>query len=479
MKRPHVWLLLLTTVYLAVAAGVGTGLVDDSYIFLRYARNIVDGHGAVFNPGERVEGYTSPLWLACVTLVSLVSTDPVRLAGYLGGAIGLLTVLLVSRRSQLGALAVAAHPGFVFWSFSGMETPLAALLLTLTMVTLQRDSLSPAACGRAGLAFALACLARPDCLALLPLMLAWMLYRCRSARAGRWHLAAAFVAPLALVGVHAVWRHSYYGVWLPNTAYAKLGSSFGDLIAHGMGYLPSLLLSWSIVLGLQFFSTLERSVFAFAVAAFWSALVVIGGGDFFPFARFGMVVLPVLAALADCGRIRINHALMAAPVAAATLLLLLTNDHELARKELHLVTGWRESGVWLNQHLPKESTIATLVAGSLPYYAQRRTIDLLGLTDAQIGRHGHIETSARVGHQRYDSDYVLSRRPDVIVLQETGRSMGPRFGDDEWPKFTVEEMEYVHAMEDLLRQDLTKRMYEYRPALLPNGTYLEVLWLKR
>jgi hypothetical protein len=359
-----------------------------------------------------------------------------------------------------------------------METPLAALLLTLTVVAVQRDSLSRAACAGAGMAFAFAALARPDCLALLPLMLVWMLYRCRSLPAGRWRLSAAFVAPLVLVGLHAVWRHSYYDVWLPNTAYAKLGGSFSDLIAHGLGYLPSLLLSWSIVLGLQFFSTLERLVFAFALAAYWSVLVVIGGGDFFPFARFGMVVLPVLAALADCGRIRINQALLAPTVVATTLLLLLTNDHELARKELHLVTGWRESGSWLNEHLPRESTIATLVAGSLPYYAERRTIDILGLTDAQIGRHGHIETSARVGHQRFDSDYVLSRRPDVIVLQESGRSRGPRFRSDEWPHFTPEEMEYVQAMEDLLRQDLTKRMYEYRPERLPNGTYLEALWLK-
>ena len=32
--------------------------VDDS-ITLRFARNLVEGHGLVFNPGERVEGYTS------------------------------------------------------------------------------------------------------------------------------------------------------------------------------------------------------------------------------------------------------------------------------------------------------------------------------------------------------------------------------------------------------------------------------------
>jgi hypothetical protein len=42
---------------------LGAGLVDDSYIFLRYAENFASGHGPVFNPGERVEGYSSPLWM--------------------------------------------------------------------------------------------------------------------------------------------------------------------------------------------------------------------------------------------------------------------------------------------------------------------------------------------------------------------------------------------------------------------------------
>ena len=35
-------------------------LLDDAFISFRYARNLVEGHGLVYNPGERVEGYTNP-----------------------------------------------------------------------------------------------------------------------------------------------------------------------------------------------------------------------------------------------------------------------------------------------------------------------------------------------------------------------------------------------------------------------------------
>jgi arabinofuranosyltransferase len=38
-------------------------LNDDSFISFRYARNLAAGRGLVFNPGERVEGYTNPLWV--------------------------------------------------------------------------------------------------------------------------------------------------------------------------------------------------------------------------------------------------------------------------------------------------------------------------------------------------------------------------------------------------------------------------------
>ena len=42
---------------------------DDAFIALRYSENLVSGHGVVWNPDERVEGFTSLLWvLMCAAL---------------------------------------------------------------------------------------------------------------------------------------------------------------------------------------------------------------------------------------------------------------------------------------------------------------------------------------------------------------------------------------------------------------------------
>src|SRR4030042_7107522 len=36
--------------------------IDDTYITLRYSHNLAVGNGPVFNIGEKVEGYSCPIW---------------------------------------------------------------------------------------------------------------------------------------------------------------------------------------------------------------------------------------------------------------------------------------------------------------------------------------------------------------------------------------------------------------------------------
>jgi len=72
---------------------------DDAFISFRYARNLVEGHGLVFNLGERVEGYTNLLWTLwiAVGLRLGVGAEP------WSGVFGLL--------SYGGSLALLGVPG--------------------------------------------------------------------------------------------------------------------------------------------------------------------------------------------------------------------------------------------------------------------------------------------------------------------------------------------------------------------------------
>src|SRR4051812_9407292 len=60
--------------------------IDDAYITYRYARNLVRGFGLVYNPGERIEGYTNFLWTLLVAGGLKLRLEPNVVTKVLGGA---------------------------------------------------------------------------------------------------------------------------------------------------------------------------------------------------------------------------------------------------------------------------------------------------------------------------------------------------------------------------------------------------------
>ena len=64
---------------LVIAAVMGwrdRWITDDGFIYLRVIRQVTAGNGPVFNTGERVEAFTSPLWVGLVALADVVA--PIR-----------------------------------------------------------------------------------------------------------------------------------------------------------------------------------------------------------------------------------------------------------------------------------------------------------------------------------------------------------------------------------------------------------------
>ena len=57
------WLLIAVLIFVLHAVYYWSWTEDDAFISFRYARNLVDGQGLVFNPGEKVEGYSNFGWV--------------------------------------------------------------------------------------------------------------------------------------------------------------------------------------------------------------------------------------------------------------------------------------------------------------------------------------------------------------------------------------------------------------------------------
>ena len=230
------WLALLVWL-----SSVAWFLTDDAFISFRYARNLLEGHGLVFNPGERVEGYTNFLWI--IELAAIWGTfgiRPEQAAPWLSVAytVATITVVLwwVARlpwlrlRGLVGWMALGllcSSATFAVWtSGGGLETRQFTFLVVAAVVCLSLYAASPRGLLAASLCLAAAELTRPEGLLLAACCFAWYGVR-RLVAEGR--LSARLVrqmvylvAPFALlVAAHFLLRYAYYGEWLPNTYYAK------------------------------------------------------------------------------------------------------------------------------------------------------------------------------------------------------------------------------------------------------------------
>jgi hypothetical protein len=126
----------------ACAAAIYLPREEDAFIYYRFALNWARGRGLVFNVGERVEGYSSPIWMSIVGLAARLGWTLPLAVPALGIGFGAATVgatYRLARRVGLdrfgclaSAVGVALSYPFLYWSRSGLETPFYSLLLVLT-----------------------------------------------------------------------------------------------------------------------------------------------------------------------------------------------------------------------------------------------------------------------------------------------------------------------------------------------------------
>lgn len=453
MTAPRETSKLLGFLLLALAVGVawfvpqsgGEPPQDDAYISYIYARNFARGEGLVFNAGEpAVEGYTNYLWTIAIGWGYRFGIDPEQLAPLIGHLLTLLTVMLVflyARRmgsthwfAALGALLFATRPTLVTHAVGGMETPLFGLLMLVALLLRQGRGGGLGRQWAGSTVIALAALTRPEGVllyGLLELSALWETLRAKLPLVGFVRDALLRSLPfLLIVGTHVAWRHATYGDFVPNTFHAKVSPGL-QTWSDGWAYVSSGLLYFGpLFLLLPYFVRFEEAYASDRRRALWIATVftiyvVYVGGDYIPSFRFLWPMMPIWSALIAVALTRLCAVRSYRTVAASALFAVLlalhtTHEYRTARQWQGLEVRHRQlitSGKLLDRILPEDSWIAVTAAGRLPYYADRKTLDMMGLSDAHIGKRSVMKkTSELAGHLKGDGKYVLDCEPDLIVF---------------------------------------------------------------
>jgi len=460
LRRPAIWILGFAFAYwsrlIFLQSRVLDGkryfvLFDDAMISMRYAANAARGSGLVFNVGERIEGFTNPLWTAMMVLVHFLVADraltslavQIVSAVLLAGAVlqsGRLALVLSGNPTArwLSMISCATFYPLVFWSLRGMEVSALAFLSTWAVAQATEAQKAGKFSLGAFAILAIAMLVRIDMVVIAGTLLVVSTALTRDWRSSAAALSILFISALG----QTMARLAYYGELLPNTYYLKMGGiSWWRRVSYGvqvfddwMGqshYLPLLPVLAPFVRRSRLLAPAVAVVVAEAAYSVWI------GGDAFEghqigANRFLSTVAPIALVLLVFVCVTVADRSRAAAGAAVACALVLANGI-LGIDRARTVAGvdrdgdalaslhWTRQALALERVAPANARIAVVAAGTVPYFLlDHYVIDILGKMDKRIAHLPmHQISSAREwqpGHMKYDQSYSIGElKPDIIA----------------------------------------------------------------
>jgi hypothetical protein len=412
---------------------------DDPFITYRYAANLANGLGFIYNAGEHVQSTTTPLFtllLASLTWLGGEQT-PLPFVAHVIGALSLgLGGLIIWRLGHVWKTPWAGWTGLLLYPIFplvvitlGSETPLyiSLCLGTILLYTKQRYY------GAAILA-ALAILTRPDGI-LIALVLAGH-YLLLVRKAIPWKAVLVF---LLITGAWALFAWLYFGSVLPVTLVAKQQQmNIANTERFSAGFLTVLQWfdQWPYWLALAVAILGTIAIFwkgrPWLILLLWTIIYFLGY-SLLGVSRYFWYYAPLVPgflALMGLGvealqdtlkkawtflRMKQSKGIYLVPLSLIIFFILaqfvsLWNLNQLPdpRSELY-----QKAGDWLAKNTPTTINVGTLETGIIGYYSQRPMIDFTGLlypdVAANIQAGSSYEDSAR---------YVIDHyHPDVLVMQ--------------------------------------------------------------
>ncbi|MFC1475316.1 hypothetical protein ACFLQG_01585 [Candidatus Zixiibacteriota bacterium] len=429
---------------------------DDAFISLRYANNLINGHGLVWNIGQRVEGYTNFLHIILTSAVGLTGVDLITSSRIVNGLaflfMNIIVILFLRRmlKKQTGQWQLSAATiiivllmnisPMISWIYGGLEGPLFASLVTIGVVYFlisMYENKNRGSLILCSLFFVLSGLARPDGLLFWMGSFLYLIIYLRLNRAPVLSKIVYFLIPLIIIYVpYFIWRYNYYGELLPLTYYLKATGFTLGKAWKGITYIYSYLIAPPFIfifllIMIPYFLFKRRFdiklLYLLSMITLYLLYIIYIGGDYMhsfrhllPLIPISLILLYMLISPFIKKMSSFKLVIMYIFVLMLILMQLLWRGTSIRpmQSEDYVAT---EVGKYINDNWPQSSVIALNTAGATPYYAPNHTfIDMLGMNDPHIAKREIDEITVPMqkipGHFKGDGDYVLSLEPEYIIL---------------------------------------------------------------
>lgn len=446
LRLSRSWLSLFPLLLVAIAIGATFRhplVTDDPYITYRYALNLIQGNGFVYNPGEHVLSTTAPLYSILLAALGLIHDD-IPFLGFWLSVLGLAVcawfVLLTLAKLEswgsgiLAALLTLLSPGLIL-TF-GLETGFyLALAFGATYLYLR---------GRTAPAFAvlaLLTLTRADGV-LLALILGLDYVR---AQAGveSWQHRRRFFIPFGLYLLvllpwlaFAMW---WFGSPFPFTLTAKVAQAQSGLWAPFASGFMSWLLEWStsmwpiLLFGVIGLIRSIRKRSRLLLLGLW-AIAHVAAYSIIGVAFYAWYVAPFIAVAAIFAAVGVEAVAellsnqssvrtvgQAGTVIAAMVIIGFEFRIDLGsgmQQPSPKVEAYRKAADWIAENTAGDATVDALEVGVIGYFDQRRTYDFVGLVDpSRVPYLRSLELAEGVRHKA--AGYVIMIPPDVWLPQNS------------------------------------------------------------
>lgn len=420
---------------------------DDTFIYLQYAKNLAGGNGFSFNPGEPSYGITSPLWSLLLTTPFLFHLDPFWFAKILDFIFAVASVIVFfklcgivfesydeKKSFQLVATSIfIVNSWFVRWSFTGMETSLAVLVMLSVFFFYfnERRTITFVLCG-------LLFLIRPESFLLGIVLTVDTILRRKISK----DFFLGIILGSIIAGIFLLYAKQAFGTIFPNTTLGKATFSLGFEVWYAQikKIVQTIAFSNAVeglacmsVIHFLFKKNLDSKLKLFSVWVLGLIfLYVITDADII--SRYLLLIIPLIIISAYFLIIKFDFAKKQLIIYSVAILSIGQSQfvqYKFVKPSTDdFIKGMNECfipiGKWLNDNTPKNSRILLNDVGAVGFYANRYIIDVAALVNGNLELNKKIMSmpveerkNASSVLKFIDADYVIQRDDDASTTLNT------------------------------------------------------------